>query len=237
MSFLSWIVLTAILVFTVYGVFSCFRVIGLLKVSSALVKSATPYEQHISPDAPTALFIGDSTGVGVGARPEESLAGRFGAEHPTWNVENRSVSGRKAAELLPVLQKLETGRYEWVVIQVGGNDITYFSGLEQLKKDIAAVLVEAKRVGKQVTFLSCGNVGNAPIFPRLLAFIWTKRTLLVRDIFVTTVKEQDVTYIDLYRDDENDPFSREPLRYHAKDLFHPSGEGYGLWYDDLKKAL
>lgn len=237
MSFLSWVVLTIVLVFTVYGVFSCFRVVGLLKVSSALVKSATPYKQQVGPGAATVLFIGDSTGVGVGAAPEESLAGRFGAEYKAWNVENVSVSGRRVAELLPVLQKLETGQYDRVIVQIGGNDITYFSELEQLKKDIAAVLVEAKRVGKQVVFLSCGNVGNAPIFPRPIAFIWTKRTLLVRDIFVTTAKEQHVTYVDLYREGADDPFAEEPLRYHGKDLFHPSGEGYGLWYEDLKKVL
>lgn len=237
MSFLSWIVLTIVLIFTVYGVFSCFRVVGLLRESSALVKSAAPYEQHISSDAPTVLFIGDSTGVGVGAEPRESLAGRFGTEYPTWNVENLSVSGRKIAELLPVLQKLETGRYERVIIQIGGNDITYFSPLEQLKKDTAEVLSEAKRVGKQVTFLSCGNVGNAPIFPRPIAFIWTKRTLLVRGIFIEAAKQQNITYVDLYREGADDPFAREPLRYHATDLFHPSGEGYGLWYADLKKTL
>ena len=237
MSFLSWVVLSVVLVFTVYSIFSYFRVTGLLKESSALVKNAVPYEQHVAPEAPTALFIGDSTGVGVGAAANESLAGRFGAEYSTWNVENLSVSGRKTTELLPTLKSLETGRYERIIIQVGGNDITYFSELGQLQRDIAAVLFEAKRVGRHVTFLSCGNVGNAPIFPRPIAFIWTKRTRAVRSIFMEAAKEADVSYVDLYREGADDPFAREPLRYHASDLFHPSGEGYGLWYEDLKKAL
>jgi len=237
MSFLSCIIVVGGLTLTVYGVSTYFRLSGLLAESSALVKNALPYEQQGATDAPTVLFIGDSTGVGVGAKPEESLAGRYGAEYPTWNVVNLSVSGRRTAELLPVLKNLETGRYERVIIQVGGNDITYFSPLEQLKKDIADVLAEAKRVGKKVTLISCGNVGNAPIFPRPVAFLWSKRTLAVRSIFMEAATKAGVSHVDLYREGADDPFAREPLRYHARDLFHPSGEGYGLWYEDLKKSL
>ncbi len=182
--------------------------------------------------------MGDSTGVGVGAtRVEDSLAGRLSEDHPDWSIENVSVSGRKTAELIPVLEVLGTHQYDQIIIQIGGNDITYFSDRDTLAGDIATVLQEAKRVSPQVILLTSGNVGNAPILPRPLAFLWHRRTLQVRDIFIEAAEEASVTYVDLYRDKKTDPFFLEPYRYHASDLFHPSSEGYGLWYEEFKKAL
>lgn len=182
--------------------------------------------------------MGDSTGVGVGAtRGEDSLAGRLSEDHPDWSIENVSVSGRKTAELIPVLEALGTHQYDQIIIQIGGNDITYFSDRDTLAGDIATVLQEAKRVSPQVVLLTSGNVGNAPILPRPLAFLWHRRTLQVRDIFMKASEERAVTYVDLYRDKKTDPFFLEPYRYHASDLFHPSSEGYGLWYEEFKKAL
>ncbi len=220
-----------------YGIFSFFRMQGLIREGRVLVRSSVPYQRTTTPEAPKVLFVGDSTGVGVGApRPEESLAGRFGAEHPDWNVDNLSVSGRKTAEVLPVLKILGTEQYEQVVVQIGGNDITHFTDTVMLEADILAVLEEAKRVGRHVALLTCGNVASALLFPRPFAFLWERRTLLVRDIFMKAASKQGVTYVDLYRDKKTDPFFLEPYRYHASDLFHPSGEGYGLWYKVFKKS-
>ncbi len=234
----SFLITTLILLcLGTYSLYSYIRIQSLLRVSRALVENTFPYERALAPDAPRALFLGDSTGVGVGAdTPLDSLAGRFGTDYPEWTVENRSVSGKKTAQLLPILRELPE-HYEKVVVQIGGNDIVAFSEKKQLQKDITAVLEEAKRVGKEVFLLTAGNVGNAPLFPRPLAYIWTQRTLTVREIFKRTAKEMDVTYIDLYRDAANDPFASDPYRYHAKDLFHPSSDGYALWYATFKKVL
>ncbi|MBP7060839.1 MAG: hypothetical protein KBA91_02565 [Candidatus Moranbacteria bacterium] len=238
MNIFSWSVLVIFLSLVGYGLFSYLRIQGLIRESSILVRSSVPYTQVATPDTPKVLFVGDSTGVGVGAtRPGDSVAGRLGAAYPEWNIENRSVSGRKTAEILPTLRDLANEQYDTIVIQVGGNDIVYFSDLKQLEKDIASVLKEAKRVGGEVALLTSGNVGNAPLLPRPLAFLWEQRTLSVRGLFMEAARQAGVTYVDLYRDDENDPFKLEPLRYHAVDLFHPSSDGYALWYESLKKVL
>lgn len=238
MNIFSWSVLVIFLSLVGYGLFSYLRIQGLIRESSILVRSSVPYTQVATPDTPKVLFVGDSTGVGVGAtRPGDSVAGRLGAAYPEWNIENHSVSGRKTAEILPTLRDLANEQYDTIVIQVGGNDIVYFSDLKQLEKDIASVLKEAKRVGGEVELLTSGNVGNAPLLPRPLAFLWEQRTLSVRGLFMEAARQAGVTYVDLYRDDENDPFKLEPLRYHAVDLFHPSSDGYALWYESLKKVL
>lgn len=229
----------AVLIVVVLGyiVFSFIRVQGLIRESQVLVRGSVPYERTAPLETERVLFIGDSTGVGVGAtRPEDTLAGRTGQDHPNWTIENLSVSGRKTAELIPVLTELG-GQYDRVILQIGGNDITYFSDTDQLASDIALVLAEAKRLSAHVILLTSGNVGNAPILPRPLAFLWHRRTLQVRDIFMRASEEVGVTYVDLYREKRTDPFFLEPYRYHAIDLFHPSSDGYGLWYEELKKSL
>lgn len=227
-----------VLVLLGYTVFSYLRIQGLIRESQILVRSSATYQKIVSGATTRVLFMGDSTGVGVGAtRGEDSLAGRLSQDHTDWSIENVSVSGRKTAELIPVLEVLGTHQYDQIIIQIGGNDITYFSDRDTLAGDIAIVLQEAKRVSPQVILLTSGNVGNAPILPRPLAFLWHRRTLQVRDIFMKAAEERGVTYVDLYRDKKTDPFFLEPYRYHASDLFHPSSEGYGLWYQDLKKAL
>lgn len=227
-----------VLVLLGYVVFSYLRIQELIRESQILVRSSAPYQKIVSGATTRVLFVGDSTGVGVGAtRGEDSLAGRLSRDHTDWSIENVSVSGRKTAELIPVLEVLGTHQYDWVILQIGGNDITHFTDLSSLEGDITRVLEEARRVGTQVTLLSCGSVASALIFPRPVAFLWDRRTLQVRDIFMKASEERGVTYVDLYRDKTTDPFFLEPYRYHASDLFHPSSEGYGLWYEELKKAL
>lgn len=227
-----------VLVFLGYAVFSYLRIQGLIREGQILVRSSAPYQKIVSGATTRVLIVGDSTGVGVGAtRGEDSLAGRLSQDHPDWSIDNLSVSGRKTAELISVLRVLGPHQYDRIILQIGGNDITHFTDKVQLKRDIELVLKEAMRVGKITTLLSCGSVASALIFPRPVAFLWDRRTLRVRDIFMKASEERGVTYVDLYRDKKSDPFFLEPYRYHARDLFHPSSEGYGLWYEELKKAL
>lgn len=238
MSFFGYSVVSIVVCLTLYTVFSSVRIARLIRESQVLVRSSVPYERMVAPEALGALFVGDSTGVGVGAlSPEESLAGRFAKDFPEWNVVNQSVSGRKTVEIIPPLEALSERSFSLVVVQIGGNDITYFSNEGQLEKDIRRVIQEAKRVGGRAILLTCGNVASAPIFPRPLAFLWERKTLAVREIFMRVAREEVITYIDLYHEKKSDPFFLEPYRYHASDLFHPSSEGYGLWYEQFRKVL
>ncbi len=238
MSTLTYAMLSLLILFVLYGISAYVRVSALIREGQMLVRSSTPYERMVVPGALSVLFLGDSTGVGVGAlSPEDSVAGRFGRDFPEWNITNQSVSGRKTAEILPTLQFLPDASYSLVVLQIGGNDITHFSNERVLEESIRQVVREAKRVGGRVVLLTCGNVASALLFPRPLAFLWEQKTLAVREIFLRVAREVAITYVDLYLEKENDPFFLEPYRYHAQDLFHPSSEGYGLWYEQLRKAL
>lgn len=239
MSLLSWSIIFLLVALFSYSVFSYIRIHGLIEKSAGLIRDAAPYERAVSGAPSRTLFIGDSTGVGVGASDSRfSLAGRYSADFPAWTVDNASVSGRKTAALIPVLKNLKTDSYQLVVIQIGGNDIVRFSPLPELARDIETVLREADRVATmRVILITSGNVGNAPLLPRPLAFLWQHRTQKVRALFMAASEKTGARYVDLYQEKSTDPFAIDPYRYHAADLFHPSADGYALWYEDFKQAL
>ena len=225
-------------VFT-YAVFSYWRIQGLVKESQVLISEARPYMRHVSDTAPRALFLGDSTGVGVGSsRAEDTVAGRFALAHPELNVENLAVSGKRTADIVRNVDTIPQGeRYEYVIIQIGGNDIVRFSNTKKLRTDIEHILKKVRSMSDKVYLMTSGNVGDAPMLPRPFAFLWEFRTYTVRDLFKEVADAQGVTYVDLLIEGENDPFAKDPSRYYAKDFFHLSGEGYGLWYAELEKVL
>lgn len=238
MNFMLWIGVFVLVLFVGYGVFSFVRVERLIQASAVLVRQAAPFEHMATPESGAVLFAGDSTAVGVGAdNPNDSLAGRYSKDHPSVSVYNKAVSGTKTAGVVEQLAGYQEASFDTVIIQIGGNDITYFTDLSALKSDITQVLIRAHQVGKKVILLSCGDVGNALLFPRPIAFLWESRTRQVREVFMTASQSSHTYYVDLFREDkQSDPFFTDPYRSHAADLFHPSSFGYGLWYRDLKEA-
>jgi len=221
-----------------YGIFTYVRIQNLIRVSSGLVESTKPFERSASTSAPKVLFVGDSVSLGVGAsKPEKSITGLFSEQHPEWSVDSLSVSGRRTAGLIPVFQALSDKSYDMVVIQIGGNDVVHFTPQEDLESQIDAVLTEAKRVSSHVVLLTSGNVGDAPLFPRPFAWMWSRKTLEVRELFMAEAEKNGVVYVDLYRKHDEDPFALHPYEYHTTDLFHPSDLGYAFWHDALEKKL
>ncbi len=51
------------------------------------------------------------------------------------------------------------------------------------------------------------------------------------------LKHPSTMYVDLFRERKDEIFNTDIPRYYAPDLFHPSGDGYGVWYSSLKALL
>ncbi len=95
MTFLSSFGVVFLFVGISYSVFTFLRIHRLIHESAVLIERAMPYEQRGNPAAPKVLFVGDSTGVGVGTDDAAlSVAGRYGTEFPDWTVDNIAVSGK-----------------------------------------------------------------------------------------------------------------------------------------------
>lgn len=218
-------------------VFLLVRMLWLIHVSGRIQSATEPYEQNPLHPALSMLVLGDSTAIGTGARDNhETTAGRLGQDFPQAKIVNRGMNGKQTAMLVQDLAK-EEGHFDLLLIQIGANDTLRFTNLGKLRVDTQALVEEAKKRSDRVVLLSSGDVGKAPFFPQFLRGPWSKRTVLVRDLFKAEAKRQNIVYVDLLAADVSDIFLTDIPRYHSPDLLHPTGDGYAIWYAEIKKSL
>ncbi len=209
-----------------------------VRLSAPLIAAAKPYEQRPTTAVMQILIAGDSTAVGVGTKPEDSIAGRIGKDVPAAAVTNIGVSGLRLAGLKDALASRGENIYDLVVLQIGANDITGRTPYTVIRKTLGDVLQIADGLGKRVVIVTAGNVGASPAFRWPLSVYMTARTRMVRNIFMTEIaKHQNAAYVDLFEERKDDTFSTDIPRYYAADFFHPSAEGYAFWYRKIRPAL
>ena len=226
-------------VVALYLVSEVVRFVMLMQRGSSVSESAKRFEQVIEHATRTFVVMGDSTAVGTGAgNPHESVAGRIGKDFPESTVRNYGINGLKAEGLVQELKKLPEEKVaDVLIVQIGGNDILRFTELAKLRKDITEVLHEAALRADTVIVMSTGNVGSAPAFGMLTSKLYEWRTRQVRALFIELTTKKEVSYVDLFIERKDDPFVADPKTYHSPDGLHPSGTGYGLWYEKLHEKL
>lgn len=231
------IIILFALVIVSYLLYVAFDLERRRHIGSGLIQDATAFELKSNNTSRTLLIIGDSTGVGVGAKPEESIASLLSKDINATYVENHSVSGAKIEDMQDQLKMAERDRYEMILVQVGGNNIIARNSSKTSAEALKAVLEEAKAKSDEVVHLSAGNVGAAPAVPFFLRPYFHKLTLKYHEAFQKLADELGTTYVNLYVEPKNDPFLKEPKKYLAKDGLHPTAEGYALWFDKIKQSI
>lgn len=218
-----------------WAIYAYMHMAPRLRAAEATIAQTVPYTRTDAPNEKSLLMLGDSTAYGVGAQsPTLSTAGRVG-EALGASVENYARSGGKTRELLVQLGKAQRASYDVIVIQVGANDITHFSSSAQTQAELARALKRAKELSPTVVLLTCGNIGNAPLWPWPLGHLYTYRAQVFREKFMATAQEHGVSYIDLFT--KPDVFGTDIARYYAPDGLHLSGEGYGVWAGYILEAI
>lgn len=197
------------------------------------------YERAAPSQAPALLVAGDSTAVGTGAAdPADSVAGRIARDLSPLHIDNLGRNGARLADVAAQLRRAPRRHYRVLLIQAGGNDILQFTGYARLREDIDRVLQLATARGDRVLLMATGDVGTAPAIPWPLSVLLSERARRVRDLLAHAAGEREaVHFVDLMQEGADSPFRREPARYYAEDGLHPSGEGYGLWYAQLRRSV
>lgn len=207
------------------------------RASRLLMQDETPYKNETSDYTTTLLVLGDSTGCGIGANsPEDSVAGRLAHHMRATHTENYSVSGAEVKDLPRQIKEAKLPRYDRILVQIGGNDILWFHGAKKTARNLQAILGTLPDAG-QVLLITAGNVGGATLFPPTFRYLHFWKTIQFRKEFKKAASVAGATYIDLYETPNVDPFIEEPERFLAPDGLHPSSDGYGLWFEKVKKAL
>lgn len=222
----------------VYVIVEIIRTRYYITIGIGLANAAVPYEQHPSNSTHKILTIGDSSVVGTGSLdPTLSVAGRLGSEYPTADITNLGVNGTRTNELIERFRNIKHTRYDLIIIHTGGNDIVHFTRMSAIESGLKEVLDLANQLSDSVIVLHGGNVGSSKLFPAPTRWIYTYRTKKTREMFMRIASEKGVHYVDLYRERDDDPFEQDPKRYYAADYFHPSSEGYGVWYSGIQEIL
>ncbi len=210
----------------------------LVHVGVGLAQSAVPFSATPADPTSRILIIGDSTAVGTGATDSRlSIAGRISADFPHATIVNAGHNGMRGYQLLRALDAYEGRHFDRMIIQIGANDVVRFTSWSNFTTDISAALTKATHISPRVYLFTSGNIGTAPIFPWPLRLVYESRTRHARALLSRLTAEHGVTYIDLFRERAVDPFAADPQRYYGADSFHPSNDGYGVWYERVGAAL
>ena len=203
-----------------------------LSRSSELVRRSEPFQQSPAQPALRLLVVGDSTGVGTGASsPAQSVAGRAGQAFPRLAIENRAADGARHADVLQQLQA--GGRFDMVLVQVGGNDVMRLGTLDGLQAQIDEVVRRARALAPEVVLMPCGNVGNAPFFFAPLSWWMAQRSRSLHRYTQSAAQRGGARYVNLFHERDDDPFVRDPS-LNASDGLHPGDGGYAVWWQELQ---
>lgn len=202
-----------------------------------LIARVTPYEQT-GTGAGKIHVLGDSTGYGTGAsRAKYSVAGRLGADYPTYSITNQSVNGRTIAGLLTDTTDF-AGEYDLILLQIGGNDILQKRDTGEVLEDVETLIARLAPHTKEIVMLTSGNVGGAAAFSDAEAAELERLTRAYRTGLIELGETtQHFTYVDLFDEPGSDPFREHPVKYTSFDDLHPNNDGYGLWYRKAQAAF
>lgn len=208
-----------------------------LMLARELIREAQPYTKDESGDGPSIVVLGDSTAVGVGAqKPEDSIAGRISEHVHASFVENHAVSGARVKDLPDQISKASHDYYDIVLIQIGANDIVSLKSPTITAQSLLVVLNKLPSAD-QVLVLSAGDVGGATGVPFFMRGVYTWLNLRYHEAFTQALGAGGYTYINLYESPRGALFYEQPKLYLAADGFHPSSEGYGIWFDTVQPHL
>jgi len=219
------------------GLFA-FQAIRIYLHSGKISYANKPFQRNNPQAGLKILFLGDSTALGTGAKDNtESVAGWFGRDFSEVHIVNVSQNGKKLSDLVKNFPLMSGERYSIVILQIGGNDILRLTPLKNIERDLSIVISRAKMIGNHIVVLHSGNVGIAPIFSWPFDWLYTERSRAVRALYMRKAHETGVFYVDLFAERKDDPFLKDIDWFYSADHLHPSGQGYRIWYETIRKTL
>lgn len=186
------------------------------------------------PGTPLVLHVlGDSTVAGVGVdRATDSLPVQIARkvsgelERPVQLV-GHGVSGAVTADVHAQVADVPRLGVDVVVIEIGSNDVTHRTGLDDLEADTRRMLADAKERAPIVVLGSSGKL-NTPNFLQPLRRVVMWRATAVRGRQERVARDLDVAFVNVALEVAPE-FERIGPSSNSSDGFHPSAKGYEAW--------
>ena len=188
---------------------------------------------------PTYVAVGDSTGVGLGARDggyPARLAARAARAGPPVRLENQCVSGARAADVVhDQLGRAVASRPSVVTVGIGINDALVGTDVASYERDLEEVARALQASRARVLLLAVPDLGLSPRAIGAEAQESVRGRVRALNVAVREIAARHgLAVVDL--------FSAGPAAYGAPgtlsgDLFHPSDAGYERWTDLVQPAF
>jgi acyl-CoA thioesterase I len=177
--------------------------------------------------------LGDSTGVGVGAREGGGyvarLFERIKQEHEDARLTNLCVSGATTADVLreQIKPALST-RPNLVTLGIGINDIGHGISAEQFARNYEEIIKRLRaETPAAIVVTNIPDISFAPVVP-LYARESTRHSVQLFNEKVHAIAERyHLTVVDVYTETHR-VIPTHP-EFFSEDGFHPSAEGYEYW--------
>lgn len=198
-----------------------------------MINPAPPlFQRPLDQPAKRLLVLGDSQAVGVGtSAPEHSISGLFSAAYPDWSVETVGVSGAKLPGVTQLVDKVAESRYDLILIFAGANDLIWFSSQSSIRKNLPKLISAVQPLGSRIAISHGGNLGMAPVWPRIIAPYFTHRSKVARATYQRLAEQMNFIYLDLFNHTDPNP------DHHAEDGLHPNDAGYAGQFKLIQQLL
>lgn len=189
----------------------------------------------------TYVALGDSTGVGVGAKSGGGYVARLFLRmkeaKPDSKLTNLCVSGATSEDVLRnQLERAVQANPSLVTLGIGINDIGRGVSPEQFAEHLDAILSQLNsRTNARLVVTNIPDISTAPRLPQLM------RAEVQRLIFLYNRSINDIavryraTVVDIHSS-THEQLASHP-EYFSEDGFHPSDAGYENWAEEMWPAV
>lgn len=191
------------------------------------------------------VAVGDSTGVGVGARKGGGYVARLFERvervRPGSRLVNLCVSGATTGDLLSTqLGCVSDAKPTLVTVGIGINDLVQQATPEQFARNFDEIATRLRtQTAAPVVVSNLPDISPAPVVPTFLREEARRRIQLFNDHIAGTAARHGLHLADAFtKSAEVIPTHPE---FFSPDGFHPSDEGYEFWafemWPTVKQAL
>ena len=179
----------------------------------------------------TYLALGDSTGLGVGAKNGygyvEQLMSLIQKEHPGSRLVKLCRLGETATSLR---QRIADGfpvRPTFVTLSIGINDVLQGISEEQFAENYEEIVKSLKRLAVPIVVTNLPSISSAPSLPDSMRERTSVKILLFNKRIEDLAERYDLLFVNLYQASHG--LIIKDTRFFSSDGFHPSDAGYKFW--------
>jgi acyl-CoA thioesterase-1 len=182
------------------------------------------------------VALGDSTGVGVGARNGGYVARLFkniASQRAGSTSTNLCFSGATTADVLQdQIRRGIAANPNFVTVGIGINDIGHGVGVDQFARNLDEILSQLKQNTRaKIVVTNIPDISSAPRIPEFARAQYQQAIVTFNQRLEAIAARHEVTIFDVHAT-TRDQLPSHP-EFFSSDGFHPSDAGYQLWANEM----